>query len=139
MDLLHFKKIINPVVMAGINATFTGLNRGEIGTSARETRLFISRERVCRKTTDLAAKHWARTREWPIIDKEIARYLFFRFSSASVFLDEIQPLRPDFNAEEPKVLSWLLVNYWRKWGHGNWLRQTFGEGFMLRRLLLPGR
>jgi hypothetical protein len=133
MDLNHLKQIFSPIIGAGLQAVMEGLIRDNQAGSLAETRSF-ARERRYRRSTDLAAKHRAKTRQWPIIDPEVAHYLYIRFSSVTKFL-QIEPLWPVLNAPETRVLSWLLVDNWRRSGHSNWVRGTFGEFFVLRQIL----
>ena len=139
MDCEYFKKILGPVVATGVWAAVKELDREEATGRRQQTGELVLRERACRKTVDLAAKHWAKTREWAIIDKEVAGYLLMRFTAALSFLNEVEPLKPTFGAREQAVLRWLLVENWREFGHGRWVIRTFGEAAVVRRMAGGGR
>ncbi len=71
---------------------------------------------------DEAARQWVQTGKWPLIDcKETRVLLILRMLQARTFARYL--LENDFRrkfANEHETLCWLLVDHWRKAGHGLW-------------------
>jgi hypothetical protein len=90
---------------------------------------WVSREVTCRRTVDMAARHWAAKRQYPLVEREIAEYLEIRFNSASQFLHDISRINPSFDAPDKRALTWLLVDHWRLAGRIQWVQYMFPKNW----------
>ncbi len=94
--------------------------------------MILRLEKSSNEALDEACRHFSATRRWPHLDKDALFFLFHRVGEAHwlAHLFRQSPhifSAPSSFATEAQILSWLLVDYWKRIGRTRALGMLLSE------------